>query len=187
MQYIKGGGTHRFKKYLFHNNFRNINCLTIFSFKHFEYHNIIQLYQRLFGEENVHVFLYEDFLENNHNFLREFNDRLGFDIDMHDIRYTKVNRSYRLFIYPIALVANRFTEKKMLNKYYIFHIPGWFEFYKKILNRLNRYKIFGKYLNTHDLIRKKYYKLISDYYKESNKILLDKYQLTNIKKHNYPL
>lgn len=186
MQYIKGGGTQSLKKYIYHKNFRNINCLTMFSFKHYEYHNIIELYHKLFGKENVHVFLYEDFSENNKSFLVNFSDVFGFQINLDNINYTKVNRSYRWFIRYIALVTNRFTEKKMLNKYYILHIPRWFEFSKRVLNYMNHFKIFGKYLTSRDILKEKYYNYINEYYKHSNHILVKKYNLTNITEYNYP-
>ncbi len=187
IQYIKGGGTYSIDKYLFHKNFKNLNSLTLFSFKHFEYHNIITLYKNLFGRENVHIFLFEDFLLSNEDFIERFSNRFQFKVNIEELNYLKINQGYRNWIRWIALITNRFTERKMLNKYYIIHIPGWFEFSKKILNYANKYSLFGNHLSPGRILGKNNLDFISEYYKKSNQFLINEHQLTEIQRFNYPL
>lgn len=186
-QYIKGGGTHGIRKFLYHQSLKNLGGLTLFSWQYYEYHYIIRLYQDLFGEKNVFIFLFEDFVRNKKDFVRSFCLKLGLEADHENIALLQINPGYRRIIKWIAMITNRFTERKMPNKYYILHIPGWFRFSKKILLRLNRYKIFGKYLNSRDYLSKKIRQDIENYYRKSNNILISEFKLENIQDHNYPL
>jgi len=187
LQYIRGGGTYNIKKYLFHKNYSGLNSLSFFSFKHFEYHNIIGFYKKIFGDGNIKIFLYEEFLENNLAFSRKLSEILNLDINHNELDFQKVNEGYRRLIKFLALISNRFTEQKMPNKYYLIHIPGWFRFSKHILNNLNKYSVFGRHLNSKDILNNRNYQFIYNYYKESNRDLILKYQLSKIAQYNYPL
>ena len=185
-QYLKGGGTHSIKKFLYHQSLRNLGGLMLFNWQYFEYHHVIRLYQDLFGSNKVHVFLFEDFLQNKRDFIESFCSSLGLEADISQISLFKVNPGYRRIIKWIALITNRFTERKMPNKYYLLHIPGWFRFSKKILLHLNRYKIFGNHLNSRDHLTRNIQKEIQEYYKKSNNILISEFNLERIKDFDYP-
>jgi hypothetical protein len=53
-----------------------------FSLHHFEYHRLIQYYQELFGQEKVHVSMYEDFRDDPKEFLLAANKFIGFECDL---------------------------------------------------------------------------------------------------------
>ncbi len=186
-QYIKGGGTYSLKKFLYHQSFINIGGLMLFNWQYFEYHHVIHLYKDLFGDENVHVFLFEDFVRNKQEFIRSFCSLLNLEVDIGQISLFRVNPGYRRGIKWMAKISNRFTERKMPNKYYLLHIPGWFRFSKQILLRLNKYRIFGKHLDSKDYLRGKIRKEVSDYYRQSNNILLSEHKLEQIRDFEYPL
>lgn len=186
-QYIKGGGTHGIRKFLHHQSLRNLGGLMLFNWQYFEYHHVIKLYSDLFGKENVHVFLFEDFMQNRQEFIKSFSSSLKLEVDLDSISLFKVNPGYRRIIKWIALITNRFTERKMPNKYYMIHIPGWFRFSKQILLKLNRFRIFGKYLSSRDYLSRKLRREIEDYFRRSNNILVSEFQLEKIREFNYPL
>ena len=186
-QYIKGGGTHSIKKFLYHQSLRNLGGLMLFNWQYFEYHHVIKFYRDLFGRESVHVFLFEEFVHNKSEFIESFCTKLGLEVNNPDISFFKVNPGYRRMIKWTAMITNRFTERKMPNKYYFLHIPGWFRFSKRILLRLNRYGIFGKYPGSRDYIPRKIHNEIQEYYKKSNDILITDFQMEKLKEYNYPL
>lgn len=187
MQYVKEGGTNSINKYLFHKNFSGLNSLIMFSFEHFEYHNIIQFYKSLFGENNVFIYLYEELLDNPRLFISNFCKETNLSLEIDNLDFSKVNLGYRQHIKSLALIANRFTEQKIPNKYYLFHIPGWLKFSKRALKYLNKSPLVGKYLDPIEILGKKNYSFITEYYKKSNRLLIEKHHLSKILKFKYPL
>ena len=185
LQYVAGGGTNSIKKYLYHKNIKEIAGLTLFSWEYFEYHHVINLYQGLFGDQNVYVFLFEDFVCNKLNFVQRFSQIMDFKIEFKNIELLKVNPSYRRIIHLLALIANRFTERKMMNKYFILHIPGWFEFSGRSLRYLNQFRIFGKNLGSKDILSQRILYDINNFYKQSNSILVNKYNLVELLEYSY--
>lgn len=184
-EYFQGGGTYGINKYLHGKNV--LANLFMFSYEYLEYQRTIQLYQNLFGKRNTCVFLYEEFQTNPLQFIGELCRSFNFQVNMKDIDFKIVNRRYRSFFFRTARIKNIFTKKKMHNKYYLVHIPYWFEYTKKISNKLNKYQVFGKHPDSIDILGKKNFNYIRDYYKESNRILCDDMQLSKIKEYNYPL
>jgi len=185
-QYIKAGGNYSFQKYLFHSKIKDFSSTLLFSLEHFRYNNIIDLYLTHFGRENIVILLYEDFLTNHKNFLLKLNKRFDLTIDLQTINYKRRNEKYRIHLKNLAIIANLFSCEKVLNKYYLIHLPGFHLFTRKVFNKLNGYKIFGKFPESQKIIRK-HYDMLWDYYKESNKILIEMYDLKDIRKYNYPL
>lgn len=187
VQYIKGGGTWGINKYLFHKNFTGLSGLFLFSFHYFEYDLIIRYYQKLFGEDRVKVYLFEEFAENPKLFCEKIAEQLDLKIAMKDLEFKKANPGYRIFILSLARLANLFTEKKMINKRYIIHIPYLWEYSKKILKSLNKYSLFGPFPETINILGKKNEQYIKDYYSKSNRNLLSTFGLEKIKNFDYPL
>lgn len=187
LQYIKGGGTYNIKKFIYHKHLKNIAALTLFNWEYFEYHKVIRMYQKLFGKDNVHIFVYEDFASDTLHFVREMSQSFNFQVDLDNINYSRVNPSSRQLARIFALLANLFTERKMINKYYLVHIPGWFEFSRRIINKMNQNKLFGKRLQSGNILTKRIITDIGNHYRESNNILIDEIKLTQIRNYNYPL
>ncbi len=187
-QYIRAGGTYSIGKYLHHKMFNEeFNKILLFSFKHFEYDKIIKYYEDLFGKENVYTFLYEDFANNNNEFLTRFQKTFDFKVNLNNINYIHKNDKYRTGLTKIVRFSNIFTRKRVLYKYYLLNIPYWFIYSRRLLNYLNKYKIFGRHPEALEILGKKHYSYISEYYKASNRILVNDFNLKSIEKYNYPL
>ncbi len=187
IQYIKCGGNYGISKYIFHKRFQKLNDIAMFSFSHFEYHYIIELYEELFGKRNVYVFLYEEYIANRKQFVKQFSEQLEFDLDVNSLNFNEINTGYRKYVCKSAKLLNCFTEKNIVNKYYLFHIPAFYEYSRFFLDFLNQFSLFGKHLDAKKIFRKKLYEHICEYYKKSNSILIHKHKLYKIRNFGYPL
>jgi hypothetical protein len=185
LQYIRGGGTKSINAYLGKNvNLGVVQGLSLFTFKFLEYHRSIELYKSIFGEEKILVYMYEDLFKNRGNFIKCFCDDLELDIDVDKVNWQFKNQKFRQFLIPLVRLSNCFTRRNNLNKYYLFHIPGWFYLSQRIFTALNRLKIFGSSPNSKSVLGRKNFEYILDYYKESNRILKEKH-LIDVEKNGY--
>ena len=151
-QHLKAGGNYRATKYLFRKNIRDRSLSNDFSL--FEYDKIIQLYQDLFGINNVFIYLYEEFQENNIEFLTSFSKQHLLKYDLKHFILKHENIRLRVGIIPVIKFINIFTRKKYSYKYYLIHIPFWFEASRLIIEFLNQFKIFGRVAPTEKLLGK---------------------------------
>lgn len=181
LQYVKKGGNFSLNKYLYHTDFQKSNRSALFSFNHFNYLEKIKSYEDKLGKENVFIYLYEDFKNEKEDFLLKFIETHGFDIKYKDINLKQNNKSYSYFSLYISRFFNSFTRKDVLYKYYLIHIPFLYELSSSIIKKLN----FGK-IKLKKFLGKRNRKHISGFYKASNNILLEKYNL-DLRKYNYPL
>ncbi len=186
LQYVKNGGTYGIKNYLYHPGFDDPRDSFLFSFDFFKYDNIIKLYLDLFGKSNVKVYLYEDFNALGKVFVKKFIEDLGLDLDIEKINMDWVNNAYRNRTRKIARIFNLFSNEGMVFKYYLMHIPGWYVLSKKLLFRFNQ-KMGGKIISSNMLLNDKDRIFIHNYFSQSNRLLIEKYNITAIKKYNYPL
>lgn len=186
-QYITGGGTFSVDKYLNRKYFFGLNGLPLFSYNFFEYDKIIDLYCHLFSKKKVHVFLYEDFQENTGKFLDNFCKRFNLVVDLEDLNYNYQKQRLRKGLKNLYRFANLFTSRKMLNKYYLINLPYWYDLYKPVLRDLNDMKIFGKRPDSRKILGSENYDFITEYYKKSNKRLIQDFNLQRIKKYDYPI
>lgn len=189
-QYVRTGGNYSINKFLRRRGmFRLfIQELSLFSFDFFKYDQVISYYKELFGENNVDVYLYEEFLENKCLFLNKFKQKYNFDVDIDSLNMdVKRNNRYRINLMRLAKLSNSFTHSNTLLKYYIMNVPKMYVVSHKIYQKLNKYRIFGKFPSDIKLLGKSNYDFISDFYKESNRNLIEKHGLESIKKYNYPL
>lgn len=148
-QYIRAGGTYSAARYLFPKRYLKRPEVVTYKQPRFDvdflmYSRIVKLYEDLFGKEQVHVFLYEDFRRGGTSFLHRFAEELQLDVD-----WDAVCMQPRLSGYgaPLALIArgmNLFTHRSVLDKRYILSVPGWYEARRKVLEGLNRTGLFGK-------------------------------------------
>ena len=180
LQYIKEGGTYSLRKYLYHNDFKRPHRSPLFSFNHFDYNTIIETYIDLIGKENIYVYLYEDFIKDQKNFILEFNKDHNFDIDTSLIDFSKNNFSYSYLSYYMARIFNRFTRKDVLYKHYLFHIPLFYEYSREIYSRIRLLKI-----NKSSFLNTKLRSEIKSFYADSNNLLKKNLSL-DIDKYNYP-
>jgi hypothetical protein len=187
LQYIKEGGTYGIRKYLYHNNFPNITGYTLFSLKHFEYNKVLGHYAELFGRENIFPILYEAFATDPVNVLNQLCDQLDIEFEPGEIDFSRRNVALRRGLLPLARFSNHFSAKNMLNKYYLVHIPGKHEVVKKVLNRMNRFALFGPHLEARHILKQPLEEEIKDHYRSHNRELKELFPDLALESFNYPL
>lgn len=142
-QYVKGGGTHSVRRYLFAESYvqgarRELVKCPRFTFDHFEYAPLVARYQELFGKDRVHVFAYEAFRDEPQKFLSNYCTRLKLDAGSKDLSGSTSNRSYGLPTMWVVRVLNLFTNRTVLDKHYVVHIPFWYAIARGIGVALNQ-------------------------------------------------
>ena len=181
LQYVKNGGNYSVSRYL---NSSNYN---LFSFDHLNFLNIVGLYASLFGKENVHVYLYEDFVANKQAFLHQFCSEFDLDVDFSNVNLEPINTGLRVGLVLPKRIANAFYYKMFPFKHYLFPIYKWNVIQSFVFDYLNRLSFFGKRPKSKDLLGQKNYEFILNYYKESNRTLMEQFGLHAMSRYNYPL
>ena len=181
LQYIKEGGNYSFSRYIEHKEFDRSNRSSLFSFKHFDYKNLIHKYQSLIGKENVFIYLFEDFITDQELFISSFIKDHNLEIDLNKVDFEKNNNSYSYVSLFFARIINSFSRKNVLYKYYIIHLPFVYEYAREILRRI---KIFP--VKSRSFINDEFRHIINKKYSDSNKSIAKEYNL-DLDKYNYPL
>ena len=181
LQYIKEGGNYSFSRYIEHKEFERSNRSSLFSFKHFDYKNLIHKYQSLIGKENVYIYLFEDFITDQELFISSFIKDHNLEIDLNKVDFKKNNNSYSYVSLFFARIINSFSRKNVLYKYYIIHLPFVYEYAREILRRI---KIFP--VKSRSFINDEFRQIINKKYSDSNKSIAKEYNL-DLDKYNYPL
>ena len=75
-------------------NLKEVIEASLFSFKHFDYKNLIHKYQSLIGKENVYIYLFEDFITDQELFISSFIKDHNLEIDLNKVDFKKNNNSY---------------------------------------------------------------------------------------------
>ncbi|MBN1597448.1 MAG: sulfotransferase [Bacteroidales bacterium] len=189
LQYVRSGGNYSIRRFMFPEDYEGSrsNRTVLLGLDYFLYHQVIDYYKQLFGDDQVDIYLYEDFDSDPKSFIQNFNDKYSFDCDISKIDFTRVNPGYRKFLIHTRRFSSIFSRMGPLNKYYLFHIKN-FDYISRYFHYIaNNYKIFGGRPDSKKLIGRKNLKRVEDYYRESNRMLTDKYNLNQIEKYNYPL
>ncbi len=181
-QYIKFGGSLKFNSLINH-------IIKINKISQWDYYRHLQTYINIFSKENVHIYLFEDFVSDFDTFIRNYINKYNFEIDDNKINYSKVNKSYSSPIIKLARITNQFSKTRIgYNRPwepFVFHIPLLHQashvFYR-VINTITPYKRFSakKHLDNAT------YNRLCDYFKEGNKKLSEEYNL-DFKKYNYPM
>ncbi len=182
--YLKRGCTFKIDK-LFNSDIVT-NGSTI-NFEFLNYYKLIQLYQEQFGKSNVHVFVYEEFLENNRFFLQIYIKRFGFDIDINDLSFAKSNEKLRSGLASFVRHTNMLISQGPQPKNNIINLPWIYTLINSRIDKLNKYPVWGKKINRDKLLGEKLTSEISEYYKESNKQLIDNFGVKLIQKYGYAI
>lgn len=157
------------------------------SLEYLEYDKIIRIYQNLFGEKNVYIFVYEDFFEDNTNFITKFITTFNLDIEPDAISFIPKNEKLRNHLLSFIKFSNKFTKMEVQNKNYIFHIPGLYKLINANYHFFNQFKIFGEKPFNEELFDAETTALINNYFRESNQILFREMNLKSMEQHKYPL
>ena len=172
-QYIKEGGTHSPRRYLFPHNYLSSSGFSpyhipLFSFDHFRYYPLIQYYQRLFGRERVHVYPYEAFRADNAGFISRMGAEFNFEISASAIDFAPQNLTYKSATLRIARLINRLTYQDVMDKTYLVHIPHLYKNTRKLLKHINKWSIMGKSPSPEKLMGRGIVAHIKTYYGENN-------------------
>ncbi|GAB4446358.1 MAG: hypothetical protein Fur0028_00740 [Bacteroidales bacterium] len=183
--YITHGGTYNFKK-LFKEG--KLADGSMFAFEYLNYYQLIKLYQEAFGKENVYLYVYEDFMNNNKAFLEKYINDLKIEIDLDKLNYKRNNETLRIGLANIIRLLNYFKKDGVQPKKSFFNIPWtskWLT--KKRVIYLNSLKIFGPKLKKENVLGADLINFMKEYYKSSNLLLINEFSLKNIEKYKYPL
>ena len=142
-QYVRAGGTHSPKRYLFPHSYLLKNHVEDYKIPlqdvaHFDYLPLVRYYRGLFGADRVHLFLYEDFEADRDDFLRRFSERLGLEVNWASVSGKRRLEAYSHPVHLLARFLNLFTYRAVLDKRYLLHIPGWYRLQRKLLTWLNK-------------------------------------------------
>jgi len=183
--YLTHGGTYTFKE-LFKQG--KLGDGTMFAFEYIDYYKLIKLYQEAFGENNVHVFVFEEFMKNNMAFLSSFKNMFNLDINLQQLNYDRYNETLRIGLARFIKISNYFIQKGVQPKKNYFNMPFLFKWMtKKNIIAINRFRIWGRKLNKEEVLGVELIEFMKDYYKESNQKLIDELGIKSIADYNYPL
>lgn len=181
-QYIKNGGTYKIKKYL--TNFKQM----LFSKDHLDFYSTIKFYEDYFGKDNVHIFLYEDFEKNPRDFVKMFSEKYKLNFDENEINFDlRVNRKLHPRLTNSLRKINKLSSHGNAFKNYYIHVPPIHLTLRKFIFWLNERRLFSIQESFSKKILKKQYQEIYDFYSEKNRMLINEYDLVNIKEYNYPI
>jgi len=160
----------------------------MFSFEYLNYFELIKTYSDYFGTSNLSVFIYEDFLNNNKAFINNFTEKFKFNINVNYIVFSKYNEKLKVHLATFYRFSNYFKKKGVQPKICVINLPWLFKWLNKTSSiKINKYKIWGKYLDNNEILGTELINYIENYYKESNKKLIKDYNLNAITKYKYPI
>lgn len=188
-QYIKAGGNYSINKFLHPEKISpgDFNPLVFLGLEYFNYLPILDYYSELFGAENLHIFLYEDFIESPKDFIIEFCKLLQLEVDIDTIDFTPINEGYRRLLVPFRRITNAFTRIGPPHKYYIANLPFVPHLNNFIFYRANKRLSWLPKPTAKKVLGAKNFSAVNDYYYKSNQAILNKYGLSTMVKHKYPL
>lgn len=173
--YIKKGGTYSFSKFLMQD--LSLQESLLFSKTFFCYDLPLQILMKTFGKESVKIYLYEEFETNPEAFIKRFCNDLKLKVDINNISSKRINSSYSSFQRKVKQLLNMFTGQGIPFKHYFLNLPFVYDLLQK--GNRKQSKIPGSI-----------FKQIDNFYPEfarSNNRLIKDYNLSDIKKYNYPL
>ena len=191
-QYVRAGGTHGVRRYLFPNDYLlGPNAVAYkqprFDIDFFAYSPLIEHYERLFGRDKVHVFLFEDFQRGGTEFLRRYAGELGLDVDWDAVSLAPQLPSYGLPLTWIARFLNLFSARSVMDKRHILHIPGWYPLRRLLLEALNRTRLFGRPPSPERLFGRPLLAWLEAHYAEDNRRLAADRRGLALDRCGYPL
>jgi hypothetical protein len=172
--YIRKGGTYSLKRFLD----QSIEYKNSFLFGK-EYLCYDQLFSYLTEEKHtVHIFLYEDLLEDPQTFLARFCDRLSIEISDKGINTDRINAGYPVSILKLKRIVNHLSKRGIPFKENIVHLPFCYNF------------LVPFYKKKDPGISTRHRKTLNDFcafYKSSNSNFQKLSGISDLEKYDYPL
>lgn len=186
LYYLKwNGGTFSFCNFIFKKNKFNPHILGIRT-QNLKYHFFLNYISNLFGKSNVYIYLYEDFANNNISFLNKFCSEHSLDVDLKKLDYSRINEALKINFVPLARFVNMFTKPHILQRSHVFTVPYLERACRKFYPKLNSLGIWGRSVKPEDLLSPECIDYLNNYYRDSNRILAEKYSLP-LEKYGYPI
>lgn len=188
-QYVREGGTASPRRYFFPDEFlfpgRNMPFkIARFDFSQLDFLGLIEEYDRLFGRERVHVFAYEELASDPSRVLAGLRS-IGLDFP-EELPMTRVNAAYRKRLILFARATALFTGRSVVNKRTILHLPFWFKGRLRLLNLLDRSRLFGARIQAADVLDEETKAWISYRFSPSNQSLQERMGI-DLRPFGYPL
>ena len=172
-EFLKSGGSLSFEELINH-------LFKIGKIRQWNYYNQINIYNDIFGKENVNLFLYEDFNSNNMKFILNYSKLMEFEVNIDVINTSVKNPSINKMLIPVYRKTNAIA--KIIDKKRTSYISRTLQFgYKRISNIFRHNKI-----NSDKLLSDETYNKVHNYFEDSNRKLISELGL-DIKKYHYPL
>lgn len=186
MEYIKMGGNHSVRNFLFDKSYSYTASRTLFSFDFLNFHDLITYCYQVFGRQKVHIYLYEEFNDNPLTFIQQFVVKHNLKVETQSLNFRKLNVRYGRFMLYFSRFMNCFTKRPLVNKYYLVHIPFWHGFSTILRTRVFSLLYRNKGITDEQILGKKTINYIKEFYQESNKRLAKQEDLQEeFKRYNY--
>lgn len=186
LYYLKqNGGTYSFQNFLFKKN-RSYGNIFNQRLENSRYHHFINFLCEIFGQQNVHIYLYEEFAQNNALFINKFCQAHNLEVNTEALHFSRVNSALKRNFIPIARFANLFTEPHIVNRSHFITIPYLDRVCKRLYPKINRWEIWGRNAEPKDLLDKQTLNYLNHYFQDSNRILMEQHALP-LDKYGYPL
>ena len=190
-QYVRSGGTRSARRYFFPKDYlTGPNAATYkqprFDIDFFRYSRLVALYERLFGRDKVHLFLYEDFAGGGMQFLRRYADELRLDVDWDSISVERRHASYSFALMQVARASNLLTARSVSDKASLLHVPGWYDARRQLLEGVNRTGLAGRSPALEALVGSRTAQWLRDYYVHDNQALATSHALP-LAERGYPM
>ncbi|MDD3567089.1 MAG: sulfotransferase [Bacteroidales bacterium] len=186
LYYLKqNGGTYSFHNFIFKKNWLKTNLIDL-KLENSKYHYYLNFISDVFGQSNVHIYLYEEFANNNIAFLKKFCNTHSLVVDLNRINFHRENKALKKNFIPIARFINLFTKPRIVDRSHILTVPYLDRVCRKIYPKLNSFSIWGRNAVPEDLLSTESIEYLNNYYRNSNRILAEKYSLP-LEKYGYPI
>lgn len=188
-QYVKAGGTYGVNRFLFPDSYffpgsEYRSQAPRFDLAHFDYQRLIRVYRELFGADNVHVLLFEEFRAGPLNYGKKLSQQLGIEFNETEVGEGVRNPALNRNALRMMRLLNLFTARKTRAKWHIVHIPRLFEARRRLHRVLNA--VFRRKSSSEQLLGAATTRWIEARFAPSNREL-GKLLGVDLGKHDYPV
>lgn len=190
LQYIRAGGTYSLNRFLYPYKPANMYYRRWYknprlTLDHFSYQYLIRHYQNIFGQKNVHVFCYEEFLEDAQGFAEKYASRFDLEIKFDKLDYAHRNKSLGLISLQLARLLGPFSRWDNPNRLVLLPIIPM-GLHKAALKAFNKTFLAGPQITSRQLFGKRLYADLQYRYATGNEELAKELGLP-LARYDYPM